>query len=379
MFNAMPIMAPIGGIAGSTKGPGFDSTPESPDEWLKRFRKQYEEYQAKQKGPLKIEDLSAYSLNQVQQSLDKYNDSQKPRETRGGGKDGRTYGGGNAWDMPVGFGGGGNPRKQYQRADYGIEDEFRYMVNELGFEGQRGGNGMGIGGNGEQAPPPPPGLKPGDKGYSYEPTNNYYGTNGSNGGPYGNKDGPLGFTDGDRAALAQKLGQGTQRQQYDYSGYDAATLSANTRASGQVTTGFYNKAYGQSPEEGTSRFGIADLEGNLGAGITATQLKDFFDGGGAGTLAADQQMGTGGIYDQVAAAAKAEEPVELESLPAPRPPGQMNIGPSMVGNSGNASGVRAKRSNSSRSGRNTRGTSQFNRNSFGNRRTSPLTIGGLNI
>ena len=89
--------------------------------------------------------------------------------------------------------------------------------------------------------------------------------------------------------------------------------------------------------------------------------------------------GTGGIYDQVSAAAMAEEEVELEELPTPKVPPSMNIAPSTVGNVGNASGVRAKRSNSSRSGRNARGTSQLNRRNFGNAKTSPLTIGGLNI
>ena len=364
----MPIMAPAGGIAGSTKGPGFDSTPESPDEWLKRFRKQYEEYQAKQKGPVKIEDLSAYSLNQVQQSLDKYNDSQKPREIRGGGKDGRTYGGGNAWEMPVGFGGGGNPRKQYQRADYGIEDEFRYMVEELGFEGERAKNALGMDmmgedlAKGEQAPPPP-GLKPGDKGYNFTPDNNYYGTKGS----------------GLPGQPGYESQQGQQPGTYDYSGYDSAEIAKGVKKTGQVSTGFYNKAYGQSVEQGQKGFGVADLEGNLAAGITATQLKEFFDGGGSGTLGAKQVKGTGGIYDQVAAAAAAEKEVELEELPLPKSPPPMNIAPSAVGNVGNASGVRAKRSNSSRSGRNARGTSQFNRNSFNNRKTSALTIGGLNI
>ena len=350
--GAVPIMA-------NKVGPNTSVMPISPGE-LEKLRA----FMNRGANPTSIQDLSAYSLNQVQQSLDKYNQSQQSRTTRGAGKDGRSYSGGNAWQMPAGFGGGGDPRQKYKRSNYGIEDEFRYLTEEEGFLGDWGNMGIGNGNGG--MPQVPPGLKPGDKGYNYEPNNNYNGTQGSG----------LPGRNGAPGIAGQQQQQGGN---YDYSGYDAAALSAQVRGSGQVSTGFYNKAYGQSVEQGTSMFGMADLEGNLGAGITATQLKEFFDGGGASTLGANQQAGTGGIYDQVAAAAEAEKKVETQELPAPKKPGTMNIGPAMVGNGGNASGVRTKRSNDSKYGRNTRGTSQFNRGSFGNSRTSALTIGGLNI
>ena len=96
-----------------------------------------------------IQQLSAYDLYQVQQSLEKYQASQQPKPTRGAGKDGRSYGGGNAWSMPAGFGNQGNPRLAFQRASYGIEDEYRYLQSQ-GFMGS------------EQAPPPaaPPAAPP---------------------------------------------------------------------------------------------------------------------------------------------------------------------------------------------------------------------------
>ena len=348
----------------------FSSTPDarqraqmSNEEWLKKFRAEQEKRKAEYANkPLKIEDLSAYSLNQVQQSLDKYNKgyedykAKDPYNTMP-----RALRGDTDWNQEAA------KRERYKKADYGIEDEFRYMVEELGFEGQRGGNGMGIGEqgpNGEQGPPP--GLKPGDKGYSYDPNNFYNGTQGSG-------------LPGRNGAPGIPGQQGTQQGNYDYSGYDAAAISAGVQGSGNVSTKFYNKAYGASVEQGESQFGHADLEGNLAAGITSTQLKEWFDNGGAASLGAKQVAGTGGIYDQVAAAAAAEEEVKIQKAPKPTAPPPMRIPGATVGNAGNASGVRAKRSNSSRSGRNARGTSQFNRRSFGNPKTSALTIGGLNI
>ena len=230
--------------------------------------------------------------------------------------------------------------------------------------GDFGGMGMGIGEDG--MPKPPPGMKPGDKGYNFSPNNNYSGTQGSG-------------LPGRNGSPGIAGGQQQQAGSYDYSGYDAGKLSAQVRGSGQVSTGFYNKAYGQSVEQGQAGFGVADLEGNLGAGISSTQLKEWFDSGGSKQLGAKQKQGTGGIYDQVAAAAAAEEEIELEPLPTANTPPKMTVPAAQVGNVGNASGVRAKRSNNSRYGRNSRGTSQFNRGSFGNPKTSSLTIGGLNI
>lgn len=103
-----------------------------------------------------IQNLSAYDLYQVQQSLGKYQASQQPKKNSGAGKDGRSYGGGNAWSMPVGFGGGGNPRLEFQRASYGIEDEYRYMQSQ-GFKGS---------GQAAAAAPPPGASGPAAPGQS---------------------------------------------------------------------------------------------------------------------------------------------------------------------------------------------------------------------
>ena len=203
----------------------------------------------------------------------------------------------------------------------------------------------------------PKALKPGDPGYTSEPTNNYNPGTGVYGTP-----------------------EGEQVPQYDYSGYDAMAIANQVKKTGKVTTEFFNQFYNQDPEVGKKRFGHADLEGNLAAGISATDLLAYFDSNKQDTLNEDQRKGKGGIYDQVAGLAEAEAPLDLTSLPgAGGPVGKMNIAPAMVGKGGNASGVRPKRSKGSRYGRNSAGTSQFNRKSFGNSSTSPLTIGGLNI
>lgn len=361
----MNIAGALGGIA-NKGGASASVMPISPGELegldqneLKRFREMMAKYKAKSDGPVKIEDLSAYSLNQVQQSLDKYNNGyaaykkKDPYSTMP-----RASGGDTNWEQEAG------ERNKYKQGSWGIEDEFRFLTEERDFMGKSQGMGIGQGGQGGQ-PGEQPGLKPGDKGYNFSPNDNYGGTQGS-GLP--GRNGSPGIAGGQQQA-------GT----YDYSGYDAGKLSAQVRGSGQVSTGFYNKAYGQSVEQGQSGFGMADLEGNLGAGISSTQLKEWFDSGGSNQLGAKQREGSGGIYDQVAAAAAAEEEVKLESLPTASTPPKMIVPAAQVGNVGNASGVRAKRSNNSRYGRNSRGTSQFNRGSFGNPKTSSLTIGGLNI
>ena len=358
----MLIAAPgtLGGMANKAGNPAAAANMTA--EELTKWREMMAKYKSKREGPAKIADLSAYSLNQVQQSLDKYNKRSEESRKK------------NAWEEMDYFGDINGvrdwnkeeaSRAKYKKGDWGIEDEYRWMQEENDFMGDVAegmGMGMGIGPDGQ--PQEKPGLKPGDKGYSYEPNNRYNGTPGS----------------GQGMQQGGMNGQpGTAKGNYDYSGYDPAALSAQVQSSGEITTGFYNKGYGASVEQGTSQFGHADLEGNMAAGITSTQLRDWFDNGGAASLGAKQQAGTGGIYDQVAAAAKAEEKLNIQKLPKPSAPPQMRIPDAMVGNANNASGVRSKRSNSSRSGRNARGTSQFNRKSFGNPKTSALTIGGLNI
>ena len=325
---------------GATKGPGWSSTPDA------------RQRDKKKKEPLAIENLNAWSLRQVQESLNSYNKlSDKFRDQPQYDKvTNREY------NLATGA------RDAFRKGKYGIEDEYRYML-ENGFEGKGYGMGIGPDGNPVQQPSEPVGMKPGDKGYNYTPQNNYYGTDGSPQGMQG--------TQGTQA--------GRPPGNYDYSGYNAAAIGQGVKDSGNITTKFYNSGYGASVEQGESQFGHADLEGNLAAGITAKELKTWFDNGNSNTLGAKQQQGMGGIYDQVAAAADAEEKIALDALPTPSAPPPMRIPGATVGNAGNASGVRAKRSNSSRSGRNARGTSQFNRRSFGNQKASPLTIGGLNI
>ena len=210
---------------------------------------------------------------------------------------------------------------------------------------------------------PPAGMKPGQDGYTYEPTSNYNpGT-----GTYGN---------GSQNGMQSN---GQPATQYDYSGYDPNQIANQVKKSGQVTTAFYDKSFGINPEVGSQKFGDADLTGNLANGITATQLLDYFNSNDQNTLNDQQKKGTGGIYDKVSALAEAEEPLDLLPLPdAGGPVAKMNIGPATVGNVGNASGIRSKRSKGSKSGFNSLGTSQLNRRNFGTAK-SPLTIGGLNI
>lgn len=205
---------------------------------------------------------------------------------------------------------------------------------------------------GSQDTPAPEGLQPGEPGYTSEPTVNY--------GSGMNAD-------------------GTPKTQYDYSKYNKGALLE--KAASQISTGFYDQSYGNDPTVAATRFGHADLAGNLEAGQSATNLLAYFDGNGGSTLNADQKAGKeGGIYEQVKAMAELEEPLDLIPLPGSGGPvGKMNIAPAQVGNVGNASGVRAKRSKGSKYGRNSLGTSQFNRKSFGNSATSALKIRGLTI
>ena len=75
----------------------------------------------------RIQDLSAYSMAQIQQSLDKYN------------KDYAAYLKNPNRDsaFPGIFGGDpSGPRAQFKSASYGIEDEYRYMQSR-GFVGER--------------------------------------------------------------------------------------------------------------------------------------------------------------------------------------------------------------------------------------------------
>lgn len=212
--------------------------------------------------------------------------------------------------------------------------------------------GAGDGKKKEEEAKEPEALKPGDPGFTSEPTNNY--ANGMN-------------------------ADGTPKTQYDYSKYNEGALLE--KAASQISTGFYDQSLGVNPEVAVQRFGHADLQGNLAAGQSATNLLEYFNSTGGSTLNPDQKKGKeGGIYEMVAAMAALEEPVKLTPLPgAGGPVGKMNIPAAQVGNNGNASGVRMKRSNASQSGTNAYGTSQFNRRNFGNPQRSSLSIGGLNI
>lgn len=278
---------------------------------------------------------------------------------RGAGKDGLTRG-------KV----GDKTTKDYSQ--YEQDEDWKRIAKNLGFTHEKRSmedinamidfvnQGRYGGGSGQKEKPviQPSNPLPGEPGYTSEPINNY--TNG-------------------------KAGQQVSPQQLyaaEYAAYNGDAIASKVASTGQISTEFYNSAYGQSPEMGTTRFGDADLAGNLSAGITATQLLKFFDGSGSSSLGPGQIKGKGGIYDQVAAMALAETPLELEELPdAGRlpPPIQMTIGPQQIGNQGNAAGVKFKTSEGSKTGRSSGGTTQFNRNSFGKSMKSPLSIGGLTI
>ena len=209
----------------------------------------------------------------------------------------------------------------------------------------------------------PQGLQPGDPGFVSTPTNNY------------NNQAQIDADNQNNAVLAAQ-----QKYAAEYEAYSQQALANKVKRSGAVSTEFYDQSYGVDPGVATKKFGHADLAGNLSGGQSATQLLEYFDSTGSSTLNDDQKRGKGGIYDDVVAMAELEKPLDLLPLPgAGGPTAKMSIPAAMVGNVGNASGIRAKRSKGSKYGRNSMGTSQFNRKSFGNSATSALKIGGLNI
>ena len=103
-----------------------------------------------------IEELSAYSLYQVQQSLDKYNkgyDAYKKSDPWNPVPNINTKGG-LPWEQQAA------KRAKYKSASYGIEDEYRYLMAEEGFGGTKG-----QGGKPPAAPAAPP-AAPGNSGVS---------------------------------------------------------------------------------------------------------------------------------------------------------------------------------------------------------------------
>tara|TARA_R110002050_G_scaffold29097_3_gene74982 strand:- start:2205 stop:2777 length:573 start_codon:yes stop_codon:yes gene_type:complete len=90
------------------------------------------------KEPVKIEELSAYSLYQVQRSLNEYNKWEKEREGERGGMNGEevaaTAFGNYDWDES-------GKRQSYRKGkSYDIEDEYRYLMAEQDFVGEGNAN-----------------------------------------------------------------------------------------------------------------------------------------------------------------------------------------------------------------------------------------------
>jgi hypothetical protein len=81
------------------------------------------------KEPVKIEELSAYSLYQVQKSLNEYNKWEKERE------------GGNVWELDMLGDDEGAKRQAYRKGKgYDVEDEYRYLMAEQDFVGEGNAN-----------------------------------------------------------------------------------------------------------------------------------------------------------------------------------------------------------------------------------------------
>ena len=139
---------------------------------------------------------------------------------------------------------------------------------------------------------------------------------------------------------------------------------------GQISTKFFNPdvaAYDPGGNGGTDFFSRDDLIANRKGGFSDREIVAFLDANPNVLRAKNKKGAQGGLYETI----KAGLP------PEPRDPTNYMIGSTALGNAGNASGVRPKRSEASQSGRSSFGTSQYNRSNFGTTR-SPLAI-GLNI
>lgn len=139
---------------------------------------------------------------------------------------------------------------------------------------------------------------------------------------------------------------------------------------GQISTQFFDPKYAKfgSPQEAHARntFGHADLLANRKAGFSDMEILNWLDNN-QDKLNPNQRKGvSGGIYETL----NALRPVEPKSL---------MVGGSNLGNAGYADAIKPNRSSAASSTRSSYGTSQFNRNNFGNKNKSGLSITGLNI
>lgn len=145
---------------------------------------------------------------------------------------------------------------------------------------------------------------------------------------------------------------------------------------GQISTKFADPVYSAwgTPARAKAErtFGHFDLLANRRAGFSDMEILDFLDQN-LDSLNPNQRKGVkGGIYETLLA----KKP---KMLTPPKPPKNLIIGNSNLGNSGYADVVRPNRSSASTSSRSSYGTSQFNRNNFGNQSKSGISVQGLNI
>ena len=145
---------------------------------------------------------------------------------------------------------------------------------------------------------------------------------------------------------------------------------------GQISTKFADPDYSAwgtpARAKAETTFGDFDLLANRRAGFSDSEILDFLDEN-LDVLNPRQKKGVkGGIYETLLA----KKP---KMLTPPKPPKNLIIGNSNLGNSGYADVVQPNRSAASSSNRSSYGTSQFNRNNFGNANKSGITLRGLNI
>lgn len=140
----------------------------------------------------------------------------------------------------------------------------------------------------------------------------------------------------------------------------------NENRQGQISKAYYNPNIVAHGGDGEKWFGHADLLANRKAGFSDYQILSYLDNNLDSLRGNNAKGAVGGIYE------------ELNSM-RPVKPKNLITGGSNLGNAGYADAVKPNRSSASSSTRSSYGTSQFNRNNFGNNRRSGISSIGLNI
>ena len=338
---------------------------------------------------IKIEDLSAYSLNQVQQSLNSWNQTNKEAKKLTAWE---TFGG--DWDV---WRQGLKTRPQYKEgkknSPWGIEDEYRWMTGENDF------NGVAAAGSGyaEEDKKKKEDTQSAPTDNPNQPTVNYQGNTGG-GNPSSttvegkNQESYSASEDtaarNDRSNLSRWGGSASK---FGFADFDGAMNSGYTKGdingwlSGiggdkintggdwykglqETNSGKVSKMFGAagSGTENANWFGRADLLANRKMGLSDYQILSYLDNNMDSLRGNNAKGVAGGIYE------------ELNSM-RPVDPKNLLTGGSNLGNAGYADAVKPNRSEASSSTRSSYGTSQFNRKNFGNKKKSGISSNGLTI